>query len=122
MCTSQRATSCDPYKHRSRLIDISITIESIQLLFIIVFTLGFYFSFLFCRLDFLATVSTPWVAVVQVSSLSRYYLTGGEAPHQSTVTLLTTIGPDKIESSSLSNRSIRFLQFKLRLLVPVHFV
>jgi hypothetical protein len=45
MCTIQRATSYYLYKHRSWTIDVFITIESIQLLFILVFTLTFYLPF-----------------------------------------------------------------------------
>jgi hypothetical protein len=112
MCTSQRAMSYWLYKHRSRSTNVSITIESIQLFFILVFTLTFYFPFLFRRLDLLATASTPWIAMVHTSPPSRRHLARGGAPRQRPVAPLTVISPDKTGSSDLPNRCIQFLQFR----------
>jgi hypothetical protein len=78
MCTSQRATSCSLYKHRSLPIDVSNNRTN---------TIYFYPSFStfspFHRLDLVSAASTPWVAMVLAYLPSRRRLAGGEASSSS---------------------------------------
>jgi hypothetical protein len=79
MCTSQKATSCCLYKHRSWPIVIYHQRNQSNYYFFILFALIFYFSFYFCQLDLLAAALTSKVIVVLTYPLSRRCLTGVEA-------------------------------------------
>jgi hypothetical protein len=110
MCTSQSATSCYLYKHRSRPIDVSNNRINIIYLYF-----SFYPSFsIFHRLDLLFTVSTPWVAVVLIylPFSSDVTLSEEKLPREVPVSFLTIIRIDKIGSSGLLNQTVHFFCFE----------
>jgi hypothetical protein len=94
-CTSQRATSCCLYKHRSRSIDISRTIEQTHFTFISIFKLVFYFFFFsYIR-----------------SSIHHFNPLGCHGSHLSSIQMSLGRWRNSLGPFGSPNRTVRFLQF-----------
>jgi hypothetical protein len=112
--------SCCLYKHRSRLIDVSITIESIELVFILVFPYLSTFLLFFHQLDLLAATSTPWVAMLHASPPSRCHMARGGVPRRSKAAPPSVL--TKLDPPVCQNRVSGFCNFEQGLPVSIPFV